>query len=140
MKNTDFVGRTILAAFVVALFIKVFAFDFMITQGDSMLPTLKNGRVLVINHLAYGLRLPWNGVYVCRWALPRTGDVIVFFTPLGELAVKRCTQMLEDDLHFIATGDNSVQSYDSRSYGPVPVANITGKALFTSTYPLPTNP
>jgi signal peptidase I len=129
MKTTDSTGKTILAAFATALFIKVFAFDFMLTQGDSMTPALNNGSVLVINHLAYGLRLPWNGVYVCRWGIPKTGDVVVFFTPYGELAVKRCRAIADDDSRFIALGDNGAQSYDSRSYGPVPVANIVGKAL-----------
>jgi type IV secretory pathway protease TraF len=30
---------------------------------------------------------------------------------------------------FIAKGDNEASSYDSRSYGPVPLANIIGKVL-----------
>jgi signal peptidase I len=119
-------GRTMMAAFAVALALKSFCFDFMITEGQSMYPAIKNGTVLVINKLAYGLRLPWNGRYALRWALPKAGDVVVFYTPLGSLAVKRCAELRPDN-RFLAAGDNSAASYDSRSYGPVPLDNIVGR-------------
>jgi type IV secretory pathway protease TraF len=54
--------------------------------------------------------------------------VVVFYTPLGELAVKRCAAFAGEG-GFIAEGDNSLQSYDSRAYGPVPANNIIGKVL-----------
>jgi type IV secretory pathway protease TraF len=53
--------------------------------------------------------------------------VVVFYTPLGELAVKRCGEIRGN--FFIALGDNGPQSYDSRVYGPVPADNIIGKVL-----------
>ena len=116
-----------LAVFV-ALVLKVFVFDFIIAQGQSMEPAIINGNILVISRLRYGLKLPWQEKYLIRWALPKAGEVVVFYTPAGELAVKRCTELTIYD-SFYAEGDNANSSYDSRSYGPVPVDNIVGKVL-----------
>ena len=65
--------------------------------------------------------------YLIRWDKPRTGEVVVFFTPEGELAVKRCS--LSAGAFFDAKGDNSLASYDSRAYGQVSAENIIGKVL-----------
>lgn len=121
-------GRAIALAFITALFLKFFVFDFQIAQGDSMVPAIKNGSILVVSRLAYGLRSPWAPRYILRWSVPETGDVVVFYTPLGDIAVKRCAE-IRGTGDFIALGDNSVDSYDSRSYGPVPADNIIGKVL-----------
>ncbi|MDR0443013.1 MAG: signal peptidase I [Treponema sp.] len=124
MKGTKAVLLALTAAFV----FKLFFFDFMIAQGHSMEPTIKNGTVLVISRLRYGLRLPWQQGYLIRWTAPKEGEVVVFYTPLGELAVKRCVAPSESGF-FTAEGDNELSSYDSRAYGPVPADNIIGKVL-----------
>ena len=93
-----------------------------------MEPAIKNGNVLIISRLRYGLRLPWKQKYIIRWAQPKVGEVVVFYTPMGELAVKRCVELTERG-NFYAQGDNSVASYDSRSYGSIPADNIIGKVL-----------
>lgn len=121
--------KSILLAFLAAVVLKMFVFDFMIAYGSSMEPAIQNGAVLVINRLAYGLRLPWQQRYLIRWAEPRVGDVLVFFTPTGELAVKRCIALTGYG-SFIAGGDNELASFDSRSYGPVPFDNIIGRVLW----------
>ncbi|MDR2048241.1 MAG: signal peptidase I [Treponema sp.] len=121
-------GRAILLAFAAALFIKLFLVDLMITQGRSMLPALEPGSVLIVNKAAYGIRLPGIGVYLFRWAVPRKGDMVVFYTPLGERAVKRCS-IVDSDGSFFALGDNDLESFDSRSYGSVPPDHILGKVI-----------
>ena len=115
-------------ALIAAIIVKIFVFDFMIAQGHSMEPAIKSGAVLVVSRLRYGLRLPWQQRYLLNWALPSAGEIVVFYTPSGELAVKRCASLLEQG-KFIAEGDNSRLSYDSRAYGPVPIENIIGKVL-----------
>jgi signal peptidase I len=119
--------KAVLWALMAALVLKLFVFDFIIAQGVSMEPAIKSGTVLIVNRLRYGFRLPWRQDYVFRWALPKEGDVIVFYTPTGELAVKRCT--LIEKSSFFAEGDNGLASYDSRSYGLVLFDNIIGKVL-----------
>jgi signal peptidase I len=121
-------GRTVLWAFFAALILKTLVFDFMITEGRSMDPAIPSGSVLLVSRLSYGLRLPWTDRYLFRWADPRVGEVIVFFTPQGRTAVKRCAALTGRDA-FIALGDNGAASLDSRSYGPVSFEHIIGKVL-----------
>lgn len=120
--------KAVFGAFAAALLIKLFLFDFIIAEGNSMEPAIKSGTVLVINRLQYGLRFPGQQGYLLRWAAPRQGDLVVFYAPSGEIAVKRCENFTGTD-EFMARGDNSLQSYDSRSYGPVPVNATIGKVL-----------
>ncbi|MDR1308154.1 MAG: signal peptidase I [Treponema sp.] len=120
--------KPVLLAFIAVLFVKLFVADLMITQGRSMLPTLRPGSVLVVNKAAYGFRLPLLGMYLLRWSVPRSGDLVVFYTPLGERAVKRCFYV-NDGGAFFALGDNDLESFDSRSYGLIPVDHILGKVV-----------
>ena len=118
--------KPIFLAIAAALVLKLFIFDFIIAQGHSMEPAIHDGTVLIISRLRYGIRFPANK-YLIKWAQPKEGDVVIFFTPDGDLAVKRC--VLVEDGFFHAHGDNSIASYDSRSYGHVPLGNIIGKVL-----------
>jgi signal peptidase I len=124
----DHPGRAVFLACVAAMLMKFCLFDFMITEGLSMLPAIKPGTILVVLRTAYGFRLPGSAGYLLRWAKPNTGDVVVFFTPRGDTAVKRCNALVGEDA-FFALGDNNRESYDSRFYGPVPVDHIIGKVL-----------
>jgi len=126
--STSPIGKAVIGALITALIMKLFLFDFMIAEGHSMMPAIMPGKVLLVFKLNYGLRLPGSEDYVLRWASPREGDVVVFFTPSREVAVKRCGEVVAND-SFYALGDNGPQSYDSRSYGPVPIDNVVGKVL-----------
>jgi len=127
------VKKAIFLALVAALVLKLFFFDFIIAQGQSMEPIINNGDVLIVSRMRYGIQLPWRqpikgSKYLIWWAAPKVGEVVVFYTPSGELAVKRCAEII-NDRSFFAKGDNGLASYDSRSYGPVPFQNIIGKVL-----------
>ena len=126
--KTRQVGRAIIGAFIAALVLKFFFFDFMISEGHSMVPAIKPGAILIVCKVFYGIRQPGSGSYLIRWGTPHKGDVVVFFTPMGEIAVKRCGDIIAGNM-FYALGDNSPQSYDSRNYGPVPDDNIIGRVL-----------
>jgi signal peptidase I len=121
-------GRAILAALLAALVMKFFILDFMIAEGNSMVPAIKSGAILTVYKASYGIRLPGSSTYVLRWGTPKEGDVVIFYTPSGEVAVKRCGDSLADGFFYLF-GDNSSQSYDSRNYGPIPKNHIIGKVL-----------
>jgi signal peptidase I len=121
-------GRIILWGCFAALLMKLFLFDFMVTEGPSMTPAIRSGSVLVVLRMAYGFRPPGASGYLLRWSGPKPGDVVVFLTPGGDTAVKRCGLWSDDDT-FFALGDNDGESYDSRFYGPVPVDRILGKVF-----------
>jgi len=126
--NEKTTGKAIALAFAASLIMKFFILDFMIADGNSMIPTIKPGSILPVCKVSYGIRLPLSQTYLFQWGVPKTGDVVVFYTPLGEVAVKRCGGNLTGGV-FYAFGDNSAQSYDSRNYGPVPKGNIIGRVL-----------
>jgi len=127
-KRTGQAGKAIFWAFITALVMKFFLFDFMITEGLSMTPAIKPGSILLVYRIYYGIRKPGAGKYLVRWRQPQKGDIVVFYTPLGEIAVKRCGETLPGN-EFYAIGDNQDHSYDSRNYGPVLNDNIIGKVL-----------
>jgi signal peptidase I len=115
-------------ALLVACMVKFCCFDIMITEGRSMIPTVQPGTVLLINRMAYGFRFPWSSRYLIRWGSPEEGDIVIFPSPLGHLAIKRCTGIVGDSCFFLV-GDNKEESYDSRFYGPVPIDAIIGKVI-----------
>ena len=133
-KRKVHVERAIIMAFIAAMVMKFFIFDFMIAEGHSMTPAVEPGTILLVCKVFYGIRLPSflsessSGAYLFRWGIPHKGDVVVFYTPLGEIAVKRCGEILAGQM-FYALGDNQAQSYDSRNYGLVPNDNIIGRVL-----------
>ena len=121
-------ARAVWGALAIALVLRLFLVDFIIAEGDSMEPAIYSGMVLVVNRLQYGFRFPGQSGYLLRWSAPKEGDVVVFYSPSGGIAVKRCGGLLGEG-EFMAQGDNSLQSYDSRAYGPVSINNTIGKVL-----------
>ncbi len=111
-----------------ALLIKMLCFEFVIVEGDSMLPAISQGMVLIVNRVAYGFRFPWMEKYLVSWKMPQKDDIVVFITPQGHTAVKRCGDIV-DETFFMAFGDNKNDSFDSRAYGPVPIDNILGQVI-----------
>ncbi len=92
-----------------------------------MLPTIRPGTILLMNRLAYGFRLPFQKGYALRWSAPAPGDIVVFPSPDGVLAVKRVGDA--DAARFMALGDNAGESYDSRQYGPIRVDSVIGNIV-----------
>ena len=83
-------------------------------EGDSMLPVLKDGDLVLIN--------PCADLSV--------GDVVLVRHPFKQSVkiVKRIAEILPDEKYFLV-GDNAPESTDSRSFGAVSVKDILGKAV-----------
>ena len=57
---------------------------------QSMEPTILVGDRILVNKLAYGLRVPFTHQYVISWSGPERGDIVVFHAPgTGKRTVKR---------------------------------------------------
>ncbi len=69
----------------------------------SMEPTLRVGDYLLVNHLAYGPRLPFTNTAI-EFGRPQRGDVVVFRYPLNvsEFYVKRLIGLPGDVVRFDA--------------------------------------
>jgi signal peptidase I len=56
----------------------------------SMKPTIEIGDRVVVNKLAYDLKVPFTTIELLKWADPQRGDIVVLFSPVdGTRLVKR---------------------------------------------------
>ncbi|KNZ34452.1 MAG: hypothetical protein AD742_02505 [Methylibium sp. NZG] len=75
--------------------------DWPKVPSGSMEPTLRVGDYLLVNHLAYGPRLPFTNTAI-EFGRPQRGDVVVFRFPLdvSQFYVKRLVGMPGDEVRF----------------------------------------
>lgn len=95
-----------------------------------MYPTLGDGERVVVDTMAY------------REAPPVVGDIVLARHPFvrDTWIIKRVVGVAEDD-RYVLQGDNSLESSDSRSFGPVALRNILGRATHRADgSPLPSAP
>ncbi len=56
----------------------------------SMKPTIQEGDRVVVNKLAYDLKVPFTTIDIVKWGNPDRGDIVVLFSPVdGTRLVKR---------------------------------------------------
>ena len=56
----------------------------------SMKPTIQEGDRVVVNKLAYDLKVPFTTIELFKWSDPKRGDIVVLFSPVdGTRLVKR---------------------------------------------------
>ncbi len=56
----------------------------------SMKPTIQEGDRVVVNKLAYDLKVPFTTISIAKWGNPERGDIVVLFSPVdGTRLVKR---------------------------------------------------
>lgn len=56
----------------------------------SMKPTILEGDRVIVNKLAYDLKVPFTTWHLAEWGNPARGDIVVFFAPNdGTRMVKR---------------------------------------------------
>lgn len=86
-------------------------------RGSSLWPDFREGDYV----LAAGVPFPGGKV--------RVGDVIVFRQPGYGLLIKRVQRVLADGQAYDVRG-TQIASTDSRNFGPVPRASVTGKVIW----------
>jgi signal peptidase I len=98
----------------------------------SMKPTIQEGDRVVVNKLAYDLKIPFTTFAVLKWDDPKRGDIVVLFSPVdGTRLVKRVVAIPGDkvemrDNQLFVNGRMAKQSpiaiVSSDDYGPAYVA------------------
>ena len=64
--------------------------DWNSVPTGSMKPTILEGDRVLVNKLAYDLKIPFTTWHLAQWSAPRRGDIVVFFSPKdGTRLVKR---------------------------------------------------
>jgi len=92
--------RTVLAAFVLFLFIRAFVVEAFKIPTSSMERTLLVGDFLLVNKAVYGAEIAGTGFHVPAFSEPGRGDVVVFEPPHepGRSFVKRVVGLPGDTL------------------------------------------
>jgi signal peptidase I len=104
----------------------------------SMKPTIQEGDRVVVNKLAYDLKIPFTTKSVWKWGDPQRGDIVVLFSPVdGIRLVKRVVAIPGDDIEmrenqlFVngqAAKQSTIAIAGSDDYGPTYVVDedLTG--------------
>lgn len=68
----------------------------------SMRPTILEGDRILVNKLAYDLKIPFTTVHIAEWASPKRGDVVVCYSPSdGKRLVKRVIALPGDIVQMV---------------------------------------
>ena len=98
--------RIFLAMLLVVSSLRSALADWNDVPTGSMKPTIEIGDRVVVNKLAYDLKIPFTTIEVLKWADPRRGDIVVLFSPQdGVRLVKRVIAVPGD---IVAMNDNQV--------------------------------
>ncbi|MCU1227412.1 MAG: signal peptidase [Acidobacteria bacterium] len=80
--------------------------DWNDVPSGSMKPTIQVGDRVVVNKLAYDLKIPFTTIEIAKWGDPKRGDIVVLFSPQdGTRLVKRVVATPGDT---IAMQDNEL--------------------------------
>lgn len=146
--------ETVLPAILIALLINVFIGQATRVEGQSMEPNLHTDQRLVVEKLSYRFHAPRRfDIVVLR--LPSQGEELLIKRVIGlpgetidihdghvyvngEQLIEpyviettrpgRVSHVVVPPLNVFVMGDNRNHSNDSRSFGPVPIENIVGRA------------
>jgi len=145
--------ETLVPAVVIAILINLFLAQATRVYGQSMEPNLHTDQRLVVEKVSYRFHGPRRSdIVVLKLpdqssellikrviGLPgerveiRDGQVFIDGAPLDEPYLDQRTpgimaSQIVPPFHVFVLGDNRIASNDSRSFGPVPLDNILGKA------------
>jgi len=153
--------ETVLPAILIALLLNVFVGQATRVQGQSMEPNLHTDQRLVVEKVSYRFHGPRRGdIVVIR--VPSQGDELLIKRVIGlpgeTVEVRdghvyideqlldepytqgstrsgRIARVIVPPLNIFVMGDNRDHSNDSRTFGPVPIENVVGRA-WLSYWPL----
>lgn len=85
-----------------ALILRWSVLEIYVIHFQGMIPTLFSNDHVIVNKLAYGLRVPFSSRYVSQWSTPERGDVVVFYSPFdtSSLSIRRVVGLPGDRIFF----------------------------------------
>ncbi len=164
MQKQDISWKYIVILFIILLPIRFFVAEPFLVFGSSMEPNFETGDYLIVDELSYKLHAPARGDVVVlkppydltRHFIKRIiglpgetvqvhGNTVTIinkdhpngFTlnePYIHFQSDKVAEYTLSNTEYFVMGDNRTVSYDSRSWGPLPAEDITGKA-FLRLYP-----
>jgi len=92
-------GKPLLIALLVLGTFRSAIADWNDVPTGSMIPTILQGDRIVVNKVAYDLKLPFTSIRLAQWSAPVRGDVIVLYSPVDQTRlVKRVVAVPGDRL------------------------------------------
>jgi signal peptidase I len=99
--------------------------DWNYVPSGSMEPTIRPGELVLVNKLAYDLKVPFTTRHLAAWGDPARGDVVVLFSPADETRLVKRVAGLPGD---------TIEMRDERlwingrplDYAPADTADLTG--------------
>jgi signal peptidase I len=114
----------ILIIFIVTSFRSAIA-DWNDVPSGSMKPTIFEGDRIVVNKLAYDLKVPFTTIRVASWSDPHRGDIVVLYSPAdGRRLVKRVIGVPGDRVAMI--GERLVVNGRPVKYAPLEPGIVSG--------------
>ena len=112
--------RVLFVLIIVAiLLLRSIVIDWYHVPTGSMKPTIFEGDFIVVNKLAWDLKVPFRTEHISQWGDPKRGDIVVFKNPEGgDRLVKRVIGMPGDVLRII--GEQIWINEQLISYYPLP--------------------
>ncbi|MBR4448999.1 MAG: signal peptidase I [Treponema sp.] len=93
--------KVISIGLIAGLFLKLFVIDFLHVSGTSMEGAIKDGSVIAVNRLAYGIAVPYSNRLLIQWNRPKEGDIVIYMYN-NKIVVKRCAAVSEQSLEYSA--------------------------------------
>ena len=91
--------RVFLAMLLVVSSLRSALADWNDVPTGSMKPTIEEGDRVVVNKLAYDLKVPFTTIELLKWGDPKRGDIVVLFSPVdGTRLVKRVVGVPNDKI------------------------------------------
>ncbi|MBI4915828.1 MAG: signal peptidase I [Acidobacteria bacterium] len=117
--------RTLLVVVMVVGSFRSAIADWNDVPTGSMKPTILEGDRIVINKLAYDLKVPFTTWRLARWAEPRRGEIVVLYSPAdGKRLVKRVVGAAGDRLAL--RNERLYVNDEPASYEPFDPATLGG--------------
>ena len=111
MKKTFLLPIIFCTTLLIAILVKLFIIDIVVVSGSSMYPTIKDGDVIFINKLEYGIVKPFSSSFIKQWKEPQKNDVIIYLYN-NKMVVKRCIATEFTPLEFYKVSEYSMKVND----------------------------
>lgn len=132
--------RGLLLFLVVMLVFRSAIADWNQVPTGSMKPTILEGDRVIVNKLAYNLKLPFTTRHLAEWSLPSRGDIVTFYSPLDEkLLIKRVIGLpgdvvaMQNNQLFINGEPAQYQELDPASVKKLDIKQKKGHDFFVET-------